>query len=78
LSLLALVGGLISTEAGASTSYLYDLLGRVVVARYDNGVCIAYVYDANGNRTSQISGSTSGPSAAVWGTGTYGCFVWSP
>jgi YD repeat-containing protein len=78
MSLLALAGGFLPAEADASVSYIYDPLGRVVVARYDNGVCVAYVYDANGNRTAQVSGGTSGPSAAVWGTGIYGCFVWSP
>ena len=77
-SLLVLASGFIPTEAGASASYLYDPLGRVVVARYDNGVCVAYVYDANGNRISQTNASTGGPVTPTWGTGTFGCFLWSP
>ena len=37
--------------------------------------CIGFTYDANGNRTSQ-SVSVIGSGSTLWGSGTYGCFVW--
>lgn len=76
--LLVVLAGTTSVDAvAASASYTYDPLGRVTTALYDNGVCIAYSYDAAGNRTSQ-SNTASGPSeSAVWGSGVWGCFVWT-
>lgn len=38
--------------------------------------CIAYAYDVNGNRIS-VSSSTVGSGAVTWGTGKFGCFVWT-
>jgi uncharacterized protein RhaS with RHS repeats len=64
--------------AHASVSYGYDALGRVTTALYDNGLCIVYAYDANGNRTSQTNTISSTPESPVWGTGTWGCFIWTP
>lgn len=41
-----------------SVTYTYDSLGRLTQATYSNGVVIAYVYDAAGNRTSYtVSGA---------------------
>ncbi|MBN9488402.1 MAG: RHS repeat protein [Alphaproteobacteria bacterium] len=77
-SLLVLAGAFVPIEVGASASYSYDPVGRIAVARYDNGMCVIYIYDANGNRTSQTNASTGGPVTPTWGTGTFGCFVWSP
>lgn len=38
--------------------------------------CLAFAYDRNGNRISQtVKPLHSG--ATVWGTGTFGCFVWA-
>jgi YD repeat-containing protein len=37
-----------------TVSYTYDSLGRVTQVTYDNGTTITYVYDAAGNRTSQV------------------------
>lgn len=57
--------------ANGSVSYTYDPLGRLNTASYDTGVCIAYTYDANGNRLTQtvtVSGSGATP---YWG-----CFNW--
>lgn len=63
--------------AAASITYTYDPSGRLTTALYDNGLCIAYAYDANGNRTS-VSGVVGGaPQTAVWGTGAWGCFNWT-
>ncbi len=65
----------VSGGAAGSINYGYDPLGRLVTARYDNGLCIVYAYDANGNRTSQINSTAS--AAATWGSGTWGCFAWT-
>jgi YD repeat-containing protein len=58
--------------ANGSVVYTYDALGRISTASYDTGVCIAYTYDANGNRTSQKILVTSSSSPGVWG-----CFNWN-
>lgn len=71
----ALGGGLHSSSAFAvngSVVYTYDALGRIATASYDTGVCIAYTYDPNGNRTSQKILVTSASSTGVWG-----CFNWN-
>jgi YD repeat-containing protein len=62
----------------ASTSFTYDAAGRLTSARYGNGVCISYSYDANGNRTAQTNASSGGTPALIWGSGTWGCFSWAP
>jgi hypothetical protein len=60
-----------SLAANGSVVYTYDASGRLMMAGYDNGVCIVYAYDANGNRISEtISMSVS------TNTGVLGCFVW--
>jgi hypothetical protein len=79
---LALAGlftplGLLTSDAfGFDVKYTYDLSGRVTTALYDNGMCIVYTYDAAGNRTAQTSTSWGTPPA--WGSGVWGCFVWTP
>lgn len=77
LSALSVVGILVSGSANASAYYGYDPLNRVTTALYDNGVCVVYAYDANGNRTSQTN-TASGPSESpTWGSGVWGCFSWT-
>lgn len=76
LALFALV--LLPANAIASASYTYDPLGRVTTAIYDNGLCVAYAYDANGNRIAQTNTLGGAPTTASWGTGTWGCFAWTP
>jgi uncharacterized protein RhaS with RHS repeats len=76
LMLAGLVGS--SDGTAGSVSYTYDRLGRVRTAVYDNGLCVAYAYDANGNRTSQVGTLGGTPAQAVWGTGEWGCFTWTP
>lgn len=71
---VTIAGAASPTVANSTVSYGYDQLGRVVSALYDNGICIAYAYDANGNRTSQVNSTQT----AVWGSGTWGCFKWTP
>jgi YD repeat-containing protein len=68
------------THASTSTvsaQYTYDQLGRVATALYDNGTCIAYTYDANGNRTAQTFTTSGTPASPVWGSGVWGCFPWT-
>lgn len=64
------------TATGAGVFYTYDALGRITTAQYDNGVCIAYGYDANGNRTSQTNTISGMPVMPTWGSGVWGCFQW--
>ena len=49
---LAMLPGLTSS---ASTSYVYDNLGRIWTVTYDNGLQVTYSYDAAGNRTSVVT-----------------------
>lgn len=65
------------STAEASVSYTYDGVGRIATALYDNGTCVVYVYDANGNRTQESITSSGAPGTAVWGTGVLGCLKWS-
>jgi YD repeat-containing protein len=77
LSAFALLGILIPVRVDASASYVYDQLGRLTNALYDNGTCVSYQYDPSGNRTSQnitASGSANSPN---WGSGVWGCFRWT-
>lgn len=75
---LILIGILLPESASASINYGYDQLGRLVTALYDNGACVLYVYDPAGNRTSQTITISSSPETPTWGTGTWGCFNWTP
>lgn len=77
---LAVVGGALlgiaaaepAFSANGSVGYTYDALGRIMTASYDTGVCIAYTYDANGNRLSEKILVTP-----VGSTGVWGCFNWN-
>lgn len=66
-------------EAIAQTviRYTYDGAGRVTTALYDNGTCVVYTYDANGNRTANTVAAPGTPNTPTWGTGAFGCFKWS-
>ena len=77
LRISALVGAglLISLGVSASTLFSYDPVGRVATAVYDNGTCVAYSYDAAGNRTAQSNPATT---TTTWGSGVWGCFNWTP
>lgn len=74
---LSLLAVLIPNGVDASASYTYDQLGRLTSVVYDNGLCISYAYDANGNRTAIATIATS-PQTAVWGSANWGCFNWTP
>ena len=75
---LATLGILLPLGAIGSVIYTYDPLGRVTTGLYDNGLCIAYAYDANGNRTAQTNTISSAPETPTWGSGVWGCFSWTP
>lgn len=57
--------------ANGSVLYNYDALGRLATASYDTGICIAYTYDANGNRLSEKILVPSDSDTGIWG-----CFNW--
>lgn len=80
LVVAGLVAGsiLLPSEADSSSEFTYDPVGRVTTALYDNGLCVAYGYDANGNRTSQTNTISAAPELPTWGTGVLGCFKWTP
>src|ERR1700688_4544520 len=75
-TLVALPGILFPLGAVGSVLFSYDPLGRVTTALYDNGLCIAYGYDASGNRTAQTNTISSAPESPTWGSGVWGCFSW--
>lgn len=66
-----------SANAQTVVRYTYDRVGRVTTALYDNGICVVYSYDANGNRTGRTVFAAGTPNTPTWGTGVYGCFNWS-
>jgi YD repeat-containing protein len=73
-----LVFGSAFAANSAQILYTYDVLGRVTTALNPAArVCIAYSYDANGNRTSQVITISSAPETPTWGTGVAGCFLWT-
>lgn len=76
--ILAVVCTVIPAEANSSAAFTYDVDGRVTTALYDNGLCVAYIYDANGNRTSLTNTISSTPELPTWGSGVFGCFQWTP
>jgi len=47
-----------TVPASAATTYVYDTLGRLASATYDNGKQIIYSYDAAGNRTTVVTQTT--------------------
>ena len=57
-------------QAG-TVNYVYDALGRLVVANYPDGTCLAYSYDAAGNRTQYTSSTIIGVSAPARSLSTY-------
>lgn len=74
---LVLLVDAVPNATDATVSYTYDRVGRVTTAVYDNGTCIAYGYDAAGNRTSQINTVSGTPEMPTWGSGVWGCFAWT-
>jgi YD repeat-containing protein len=77
LVLLVSLGLLIPVRVDASASYVYDQLGRLTNALYDNGTCVSYQYDPSGNRTSQNITASGPANSPIWGAGVWGCFRWT-
>ncbi len=77
-SVMLLLGLFASGGSDASVTYTYDAAGRLTTAKYDNGACVAYGYDASSNRTSQTNTIGGPPATPTWGTGSWGCFAWTP
>jgi YD repeat-containing protein len=71
----ALLSWALPTIANDSVVYGYDPDGRLASALYDSGLCIAYTYDENGNRTSQSP--LTAPANPTWGSTAWGCFRWA-
>jgi YD repeat-containing protein len=76
-SALVLLGVVIPVRVDASASYVYDQLGRLTNALYDNGTCVSYQYDPSGNRTSQNITASGPANSPNWGAGVWGCFRWT-
>jgi large repetitive protein len=56
LLILALLTAFVAGPATAgTTTYTYDVLGRVTSATYANGTTLSYTYDAAGNRTQLVT-----------------------
>jgi len=70
-ALLVLIGATPGSTANGAVNYSYDSLGRLTMASYDTGACVAYSYDANGNRIAQTISVGGSSIPGVWG-----CFVW--
>lgn len=49
----------------------------IVAMASASSLCISITYDKNGNRVSQTVGNVT-TNTTIWGSGTYGCFVWKP
>jgi YD repeat-containing protein len=67
-----------ASVGSSAVIYGYDPVGRLATAKYDDGTCVVYAYDANGNRTSAVTTRGGTPELAEWGSGVWGCLAWSP
>jgi YD repeat-containing protein len=76
-ALLLVLATSAANAASASIYYTYDSNGRVITALYSNGTCVVYAYDPTGNRTSQTNTTNGTPESPNWGSGMWGCFVWT-
>jgi len=65
------------SSASASDHYGYDLLGQIATVRYENGLCVIYTYDKNGNIVRQIGNAAPTETAVLWGSDTWPDFAWS-
>jgi len=65
-----------ATPAHATPLPMESAAAIVAAALQASNVCVHYDYDANGNRTSRTVEEIAG-TGTTWGTGVYGCFLWS-
>jgi len=68
----------IAAQTASSNTLANGLtLQTLITALAAQNLCVAFTYDANGNRTSQTS-ETTAASGAKWGERSFPCFVWTP
>jgi len=77
----ALIGAsALIAPSGANANPLALMSGQLsssLMAMVQAGsLCVVYTYDMNGNRTAQTNSSV-GSGTTLWGSGNYGCFMWS-
>ena len=72
---------LVSSSAGQAQdlTFVANMLPAAVwlTTASTSSLCITITYDKNGNRVSQTVANMT-TATTVWGSGTYGCFVWKP
>lgn len=76
---LALSSGSAQAEPPVPAALLLPVSAQIAAAMTvllgSSSYCISFTYDQNGNRTARTSGQVQA-APIVWGSGTYGCFVW--
>lgn len=78
-SVLAVVSAVMSTTVVIAASHAPEQPALADAAVAPPGdPCIVYSYEANGNRLSQAITASGGGLTPTWGTGTWGCFKWTP
>lgn len=78
LSGACLLSAIVAEPAHAAGSGMLvgaEMAALIQILVQSPNLCIAYTYDANGNRTGQVN-SVYG-SGATWGSVAYGCFTWT-
>ena len=71
----------VAAALAATTQYLYDELGRLVLAANENGSSVVYAYDENGNVlsiTRSVEGPPGAPSSMAWLMGFEGLDAGAP
>jgi hypothetical protein len=79
---LAVLGGLVFAVSPAMAqpaviTMVMQPPASIVAMASATSLCITITYDKNGNRISQTVGNVT-TNTTIWGSGTYGCFVWKP
>ena len=76
-AILSLLTMPVSAQARGFTLIVDAQISQMLLLLLGSGSsCVNFSYDKNGNRTAQ-SVSTIGSGQTLWGSGSFGCFVWS-